>query len=200
MFLPPDLMDVLNKSSISGAEGRIHPLVSGIRTIPSQSRLRASDRPNWAGIFVWTLLLAGLALTLPDLLPGRPLLVTQRWIALRILDFVLFFSLGIVGCLILYLWLFSYHTVADGNLNLLFAFPLHLPMAIRLLFTREYTPGIKGYCLASLILTAGGLILRLFIPQYIHPLFLPLLVLIGLRCWHRIRPGISPDAADELPG
>ncbi|MFM7310119.1 MAG: DUF4105 domain-containing protein, partial [Flavobacteriales bacterium] len=46
-----------------------------------------------------------------------------------ILDRLLFFATGSVGCLLLFLWLFTDHHASAGNWNLLWANPLHLAIA-----------------------------------------------------------------------
>ena len=46
-----------------------------------------------------------------------------------ILDRLLFFASGSVGCLLLFLWLFTDHHASAGNWNLLWANPLHLAIA-----------------------------------------------------------------------
>jgi len=190
MFLPLDLMAVLDRSRIRKSPEITAPLVTGTRENPAPQR-PPDHRPFWNPLrLAWGLLLLALALTLFPLLVRRRGLLKIRRILLKTLDFLLFLFLGLVGILILYLWFFSRHTVADHNLNLAFAFPLHLAAAFLLLGNQKARTLLRRYCLASIGLVVTGLVLRLWIPQFVHPAFAPLLMLLVLRCGARsLKPG-----------
>jgi hypothetical protein len=52
------------------------------------------------------------------------------------IDFAIFFSTGLIGILVAFMWFFSKHEVVHQNLNLMWAFPLHLIFAFIVLFPR----------------------------------------------------------------
>ena len=56
-----------------------------------------------------------------------------KWI-----DFILLFTTGVIGCVILFLWFFSTHATAPNNFNLLWAFAPNLIISFLLL--RKRTP------------------------------------------------------------
>ena len=57
------------------------------------------------------------------------------------LDFILTFTTGIIGCVILFLWFFSTHATAPNNFNLLWAFAPNLIISFLLL--RKKTPKVE---------------------------------------------------------
>ena len=69
----------------------------------------------------------------------------------RVLDFLLFFSTGAAGLVLLFLWFFTDHTATAWNGNLLWAFPVNLFLAFRLGFGKS-PPAKLGPYLKSLIL------------------------------------------------
>lgn len=82
----------------------------------------------------------------------------------RFFDVFFFFLLGIIGLLMTNLWFFTHHWTTAANLNLLWALPTHLLIALVLLFNKR-SRFLKGL----LIVTAGiqllFILFHTFMPQ-----------------------------------
>jgi hypothetical protein len=107
----------------------------------------------------------------------------------RLLDTLLFWGVGIVGLIILFLWLFSDHSSVRPNLNLVWAFPLGLVLSS---FWGR-TPGWVrwGWLVVAAQAAVGLLLVALgpVAPQRLDPTAVPLLVLMAGRAgwafWNR---------------
>lgn len=95
-------------------------------------------------------------------------------------DFILFFTTGVLGLLIVFLWFFTNHSTAPNNFNFLWAFAPNLVVAIFLL--KEIPPKwIYGYCIVLLIFILIIPFIWLFsIQLYTYPM-IPLFLLLGTR-------------------
>ena len=98
-------------------------------------------------------------------------------------DAILFIIYGLMGVVILLLWVATDHTATKDNYNLLWLHPLHLASAWLLVQKKE---GIK---VRFYWLISGGyyllfLILWKVFPQEFHPAFIPLVVLLAFRCFY----------------
>lgn len=70
----------------------------------------------------------------------------------RALDFLMFAGTGILGLLIVFLWFFTDHTATAWNLNILWAMPLNLYLAVLLLRRHSYPPWLSKAMAILLIL------------------------------------------------
>jgi hypothetical protein len=96
------------------------------------------------------------------------------------LDFVLFFTTGLLGFFLLLLWFATNHEAAAYNLNILWAFPASLPIAFWL--TKNTIPnwiGIYFGALAALLLLLS--IFWMLLPQHLHYSLIPICMLLALR-------------------
>jgi hypothetical protein len=86
---------------------------------------------------------------------GITLVIT--WIDYRnqtrsgVLDFLLFFSSGAAGCLLLFLWFFTDHTATAWNANLLWAFPVNLFLAFGVFSGPKAKRSIRKYLIMLLV-------------------------------------------------
>jgi len=99
---------------------------------------------------------------------------------LKVFDICFFFILGLVGLLLLFMWMGTDHAVCKDNFNLLWAIPTHVVAAFLLYKNHRW---MNYYLLATIILQAFLLIGWVFIPQELNPGFLPIILLILLRSW-----------------
>jgi len=161
MFLPDYVYRQLNHTRLGG-----EALVSRERNILETSRISNGDFFTTSPAFwlLLALLFTG-TITYIDLKNGTRSLI---------LDFLVFFVPGLIGFFILFLWFLTDHTATALNLNLLWAFPLNVPMAFYLLRRQPPPPGVPGYLLALLILMALVLPIWLLGIQ----VFSPLLILV----------------------
>jgi hypothetical protein len=180
MYLPMYLMKSFEKAEINTGK-EIVPLVWK-KNIIYRSTANAPDPPPFSPVFLsWVLLVIYLIISLSGLLNKHPVFVKTINRLGKISDFFLLFFLGFTGCLIIFLWLFSNHSIADKNWNLLFLLPTHGIAAFLNFFTclKKY---LRKYFLFSFYLFSLYVVFQIFlINQFFHPAFLPLLLLTGIR-------------------
>lgn len=167
MFLPDYLMAGMGGAVLSTDTGR-RPLVKSSGAVLEQNpHMVLPEKRSVAWIF-WVIFVVGLLAMI--LLPA-PLL---RWF-----DMVLFFSVGLLGIFLLFLWFGTDHTATNYNLNLLWALPTWL---------------IAGYMIARGTLSTRFFrihaflmfLLILFTPllgQDFHAAVIPLILLLTARSW-----------------
>ena len=93
-------------------------------------------------------------------------------------DIVLFTSIGILGVLLMLLWVATDHKAAANNLNLLWALPTHLIISFALI--KKYV-GIRKYFLVILIINAFLLFSWPWLPQLLHHSLIPIILAISMR-------------------
>lgn len=101
---------------------------------------------------------------------------------LNIFDVAFFLILGLIGCLLLFMWFGTSHQLCANNYNLLWALPTHLPIAFVLLRNSSW---IKKYFTISAIIYALLILCWAFLPQGMNSAFLPIALLAGLRSYRR---------------
>jgi len=104
----------------------------------------------------------------------------------KVLDFLLFFTTGVAGCVLLFLWFFTDHTATAWNANLLWAFPLNLLPAFGVWSRLSGRPGKRKYLILLLVLLALCTGLWLFGVQVFSPVVLPLWGALILRYMYLI--------------
>lgn len=99
----------------------------------------------------------------------------------RILDFLMFFSTGLVGLILFFLWFFTDHTATAWNFNLLWAFPLN-GLAAWYLIRRKAVPHfMPSFLLLLLALLALIPVLWILGVQAFSPLLVLIWLCLGLR-------------------
>lgn len=96
------------------------------------------------------------------------------------LDCFLFVATGVIGVLLVFLWFFTNHKAAAGNLNLLWAIPFHLFAGIALFRTRRW---LVTYFLVTAIIAGITLLCWPILPQMLHYALIPLVAALGLRAF-----------------
>ncbi|MBU3025134.1 Lnb N-terminal periplasmic domain-containing protein [Zobellia galactanivorans] len=158
MFLPDYILKQLEVAQLNGQSLTARPKVL----------LEAKDQDQGSSFLVspelWLIvfLVVILVLTYFDFKNNT----RRRW-----LDFILFFSTGLIGVLILFLWFFTDHSATAGNYNLLWAFPFNLFIAF-VVALKKGPNWIAKYAvlLAGLILASG--VFWMFGGQEFSPLLL----------------------------
>jgi hypothetical protein len=98
-----------------------------------------------------------------------------------IFDYLLFFSIGLLGAVLLFMWFGTDHTVMGKNLNLLWAWPLHI-LVVFFMYSK-YT-FIKKYFLGYAILQAIILLFWRWLPQSLNPALIPIVLITTWRSWN----------------
>lgn len=171
MFLPDYLMKGFAQCS-SGSQ----PLVRETREI-----LHGKNEKAATGWFTPMLFFSVLLIIVALLSASRSQTLIRL---LNIFDSLFFFALGLLGLLLLTLWIIRVDDVCRNNLNLLWALPTHLPVAFLLHrkkgWIRQY---FKYVFFISLLLAVGWF----FLPQQLNIAIAPLLLIIIVRSYFRSR-------------
>lgn len=116
--------------------------------------------------------------------------------ALRVFDVVYFLALGIVGLLILFMWLGTDHVVTRSNYNILWALPTHL-LGVFFIFksTNWRQRYFTGVLVLNMLLLAGWF----FLPQQMNPGFLPLVLLSAYRSYVLSKAAYGTKG-NQIPG
>jgi hypothetical protein len=165
LFLPNYLMKAFDSAAVHG-----QPLVAEKKIILSANR--PANTSAWlhpTGVFtLFLLVMIGMGF------------LTMKWSGrlLNAIDVILFFATGIIGVLLLALWLVRTDTVCKNNFNLVWALPSHLIMAF-FLFSKKKI--IKYYWLITAILQVILLSTWFLLPQQLNVALLPLVGVLLLR-------------------
>ncbi|MCG8202814.1 DUF4105 domain-containing protein [Tenacibaculum finnmarkense genomovar finnmarkense] len=98
------------------------------------------------------------------------------------LDFILFFTTGITGVLIVYLWFFTNHSTAPNNFNFLWAFAPNLIVAF-LLKQKKSPKWLSKYMLFLLVFLVISMIIWITKTQLFSITLIPLFILLAVRYW-----------------
>ena len=108
--------------------------------------------------------------------------ITQN--ILKLLDSFLFFSVGLLGLLLVFMWVGTAHIMTKNNYNLLWAWPLHIVYAF---FINKNSRGVKTYSLLLCIFLVLLLCSWFFLAQKMNNAVLPLIVLMIWRASSSIK-------------
>jgi hypothetical protein len=97
-----------------------------------------------------------------------------------ILDFVLFFVVGLLGVLLVFMWTGTDHADCKNNFNLLWAFPPHLIAAF---FIAGKKNRAKKYWRFTALLQIILLSAWFFLPQQLNNGLIPVVALLACRSW-----------------
>lgn len=170
MFLPDYLMKGFDSARVNN-----EPIVKA-KNLILRARITPAGERSWVQPGITTLLLLAMVFSLQWIKSPK----TRS--ALRIFDHIFFFTLGAIGWLLLFMWFGTDHALCANNYNLLWAFPIHLPVALiafrKNKFARFY---FGGFCVFYLFLVLVWFLL----PQEMNPAFLPIAALAGIRSYER---------------
>jgi hypothetical protein len=164
MFLPLNLMEQLTRS-----KGRklVKPTNVIYQGFDVDRPFPAILGPYW---IAWIFFTVVLFFTVYGLIQSKNYLLFDK---------VYFGLLGGLGFFILFLWFGTDHLSTKNNLNILWAFPIHLLVVI---FYRSFPRKFIGYyflftCIYSLLL----LLIKNLLPQDLPPEMVPLVLVVVVR-------------------
>lgn len=96
------------------------------------------------------------------------------------LDMILFFICGLIGLLLLLLWIATDHRAAANNFNLLWALPTHF-FVFFFLFKKQKPAWLKNYFLMTALVSALLLGFWFLLPQALHVFLIPLVGILLMR-------------------
>ena len=97
---------------------------------------------------------------------------------LSLLDSFLFFTVGLLGIILVLMWVGTDHIMTKNNYNLLFAWPMHIVYAF---FMHKNTKRVKTYSLLVTVFLILFLCCWFFVAQKMNNALLPLIVLMIWR-------------------
>jgi membrane protein CcdC involved in cytochrome C biogenesis len=93
---------------------------------------------------------------------------------------VVFISAGLIGLLLVFMWVGTDHQSTAKNLNLVWAFPLHLIFVFRL---NDLPIWLKAYAKGYVILVVLLLLISIVFPGIITYTLYPLMIAISYKTW-----------------
>jgi hypothetical protein len=111
---------------------------------------------------------------------GSPFVVNM----LRVVDKFLFLIVGLMGCLVLFMWVGTDHKQTANNYNLFWAWPIHIVIAFILY---NGIPWIKQYLRVYMAVLSLLLVLWAVLPQELNPALIPMIILLLFRSWKIIK-------------
>jgi hypothetical protein len=183
MFLPDYLMKTFDGSSIDG-----RPLIKD-KEVVFQSTNSGSGKENLSHpLFIFLcafVIIAFLSFTKNPFL--RKILFS--------LDGMLFFITGLLGFLLLFMWLGTDHVMCENNYNLLWAWPINLIAAF---FTHSLRKGAKIYFLIYGLFNLILLALWFVLPQQLNISLIPLIGILIFRSLSIFRRKEIPYVSNQL--
>ena len=168
MFMPYYAMYQLRNTTKNGK-----PLVKRERVILDYSELEDTGFFPLSPLFWFSLLFVFICIiTYLDLRHKA----RSRW-----LDFSIFLITGLVGTILLILWLATDHTSTPYNYNVLWAMPFNLVFAFVLLAQPQFTDWMPKYLLLLLGLLALVIVLWIVGVQSFSPVLIPLFLALTVR-------------------
>ena len=165
MFLPDNLMIAFDNATADNL-----PMVEQKKTILEMPALENKS------LLITPVIAFSLLLVITALLTftNRPWAKTM----VGVLDFLLFFILGLVGVLLLFMWFGTDHALCANNYNLAWALPTNLLVAF---FVHKRIAWVQQYFKIVFWITVLLLVTWAFLPQQMNNAFLPMVLTIALR-------------------
>jgi hypothetical protein len=167
LYLPANLEKALTHSYTG-----MHPLVKEENILfTSVSESQETSSFSIPPLFLFTILAL--------IIGGISLVEQVKGLSIPLLDYLIFGATGIVGLILLLLWLFSLHTPTYQNVNLLWLLPLHLFLLVSP--QRGKRMGVY-YAMLNLGLLSILLLVNPFFQLFVVE-FYPIALILMIRFW-----------------
>lgn len=174
MFIPDYLSDGFAKATVLTTNGK-QPFAQPVKTVFQATQPTPAQAAGLTPTHLfWFLFGIIFVITLVQLRQKRPK---------HFIDIILFGTIGLLGGLLLFLTTGTDHKAFARNYNLLWAVPLHLPVAF-LLLRKNGSQFLKTYFLITGILLMLLVAAWRWLPQEYHPAFLPIILLLAVRAFY----------------
>lgn len=173
LFLPDYLQKAFGKATLTDSTGIDRPLVAQTRQLLYAQLLHPA--PFWQGPTVVFSTCAVLVMLLS-------IWARRKKRELTNFDRLLFGSTGFLGWFLLFCWFGTSHSVLVNNWNLVWAFPLHLPVALLALRQQpRFNVWRKWYFGLSVIVLLTASFSWVLFPQIYHPAVSSLIFILLFR-------------------
>lgn len=170
MFLPDNMMFAFEDAKIVTGDSII-PLVSSTRNVLEVGEVfKTTVWYKCPGFVFGIIAMLGLFLSL---------IYYRKKKNLFAIDHLIFGLTGFLGWIIVFLWFFTDHQATGPNLNILWALPIHFPLATIFLIKKTKLSYLYFLVTSILLLCIVGL--WSFIPQSLPNEILPFVVLVLIR-------------------
>lgn len=173
MFLPDYVESAFNHAYIKDSVGG-RPLVSETIITYEDVPVKVQSSLNTPLTWFSALLALGIIVTIFGYKRGTPYYT---------FDVLLFSIIGLLGWFLLVLWLGTDHRAAAQNMNILWAWPLHFPLAFWLL-KKTKPKFLEIHFGIAAAINMLVLVFWLLLPQQLNTDFIPLVLLLALRSFH----------------
>ena len=173
-FLPDYLMWNYDKAQIRSDTGAYVPLVKEKIKMYTQDTQKKNSEPDpWSPSLVFSFIFVlALLVSIP---------IVHKTFFANLFDFLLFFSCGIVGLLLIFLWFFTIH-YSQVNLNIVWANPVSLFLSF-LYFSKTFKQKLRKYHLVYGGLLLLTLLLWPFLPQQLNKAYIFICMALCVRCF-----------------
>ena len=169
MFLPDYVLQTYDQTSIIQEGGKV-PFVKNKRKIVDSIDVPQPFDNTQPLIVFWGLLALYLvSFSIP---------FTRKY--LSFLDLLLYFSVGIAGVLILFLWFVTDHTTTQVNFNLLWTVPVYL-LTFFTVFIKNKATWLRRFYLGAAITNILLLISWPLLPQDMNEVYIPVILILIWR-------------------
>jgi len=183
MFLPYKLFDAFDYAVIIRGDEK-SPLVKATITIHQSVNIPENKAIQVSPLFLfWTLFI---------IILGLSLILNRNNKVFRYIDTILFSVVGFAGILISFLWFVTDHITTKDNLNLLWAFPLHLILPFIILRNKKAT-WIKYYLQFWMIFLILFLASWIILPQQLHIANIPIILILIVRFFYNSKTNNNKD-------
>jgi hypothetical protein len=175
-FLPSYIFENFKAAQVYRKEG-LAPLVKQTNVLYKQKIVQES-KTIFTPLYVFSFLaLIVLLITYNDYNQKKQ----TKW-----LDFILLFSTGLIGLLVVLLWFATDHSTTKNNFNVLWAFLPNLFFAFYV-FKANKQHLLKRYYLNLLILLVLMIFIWVFKIQVFNMAMIPIILMLGVRYYYRLR-------------
>jgi hypothetical protein len=108
---------------------------------------------------------------------------------LNTFDVLFFIATGLIGVLLILMWVATDHSMTKNNLNLFWALPTNLWVAFQLNNNRRW---ILSYLRVVVVISSLLLVFWRFLPQEFNTSLIPIVILILWRCSNRVKNSQTP--------
>jgi hypothetical protein len=173
-FAPDVLMESFSKAVIHNNSGGNRPLVIETRKLATIDPAQVEKQKSYPHPMpvMWAVFLITLIFTWLEIKKGKPN---------QLLNSIIYTVAGLVGFVIAFLVFFSEHPTTEVNYLLFWLHPaylLYLPALPIRVFRKKYSLFFSAINLPFQVIALAGI---LFLPQYLNPAALPLLLALMLR-------------------
>lgn len=164
MFLPDNL-----KIGLSGATSKGKRIASDPQTIVTSTAI-PTEKSLWTPLLLFTILL--IVISAASLVRNA---AVQK--SLHIFDRIWFTILGLLGALLVFMWLGTDHGSCKDNWNLIWVLPTHLIV----IFSNWNKPWIRNYYKVIFILSIITMVSWFLLPQQLNVALIPIVGLTAFR-------------------